>query len=315
MSRLISLQKSFRQLGEIRMGDKGAKGQPQRLTAFRLTSPDRSIMEAAAQLYGGEVQPWKSPTGDEWQVYTQAKEIPVIIAPRELLQAYEEFSAGGLQKRCDGTTCSQADGKGGMMDVPCSCDPEKRTCKLTTRFSVFLPDLPAIGIWKVESHGYYAATELPDMVETLIRAWESGQKIKVILGMEEREVRRPNVPTKRFIVPYLNPLTGQRFGSLIGLPGYEAQPALEAPSAPALPAHPPKEPDSYAVVKEWMLANGVNKDIWTAWKREGVTLDHLDSLMNQGTTRGIAEISQAVGEIIASLQNQPAQPALMEEGQ
>lgn len=306
MSRLLALQKSFRQLGEIRMGDKGSKGQPQRLTKWRLTSPDRSVLDAAALAFGGEVSAWKSPTGDEWQVYTDAKEIPVIIAPRELLQAYEEWSAAGLQKRCDGEVCSKADGQGGMKDVPCMCDPDNRTCKLTTRFSVFLPDLPAIGIWKVESHGFYAATELPDMVETLVRMWETGQKIQVMLGIEEREVKRPGVPTKKFIVPYLKPLAAQRFGEMLGLPGYVSAPALEAPSAPALPAAV-KEADPYEAVKGWMLNNGVNKDIWTAWKRDGVTLDNLEDLMNQGMVRGIAEISQAVAEIIVANQKKGSQ--------
>ncbi len=310
MSRLLSLQKSFRQLGEIRMGDKGSKGQPQRLTKWRLTSPDRSVLDAAASAFGGEVSSWKSPTGDEWQLHTDAKEIPVIIAPRELLQAYEEWSAAGLQKRCDGEVCSKADGQGGMKDVPCSCDPDNRTCKLTTRFSVFLPDLPAIGIWRVESHGYYAATELPDMVETLVRMWETGQKIQVMLGIEEREVKRPGVPTKRFIVPYLKPLAAQRFGEMLGLPGYEQAPALEAPasSAPALPATA-KESDPLI---QWLDALGIDADVRKAWASQGITKKHLQSYKDGGC-RGAEEVVQAVAETIQDLASRPIQPTL-EEG-
>lgn len=304
MSRLLALQKSFRQLGEIRMGDKGAKGQPQKLTKWRLTSPDRSVLESAASAFGGDVTAWKSQTGDEWQLHTDAKEIPVIIAPRELLQAYEEWSAAGLQKRCDGEVCSRADGKGGMRDEPCTCDPDNRACKLTTRFSVFLPDLPAIGIWKVESHGYYAATELPDMVDTLVRMWERGQKIQVMLGIEEREVKRPGVPTKKFIVPYLKPLAAQRFGEMLGLPGYSQAPALEA-QVPALPG------SSAPTLSQWLDSIGIDADVRRQWAEQGITKEHLLACRDGGC-RDIVEVTQAVAEVIHEMVK-TGQPTL-EEG-
>lgn len=306
----------MRQLGELRMGkqvltggtDKNGnpKSRPEKLKTWRLTSPDRALLEAAAVIYGGTVEPWQSPTGPEFEIITQSSEIEVIVSERDLMMRYEEWSAAGLQKDCDGENCRKADGKGGYVNVPCSCTEDSGDCKGVMRFSVILPNLPGLGEWKVESHGTFASLELPGMVRNLIRLYKQGQMAPMLLGIEEREIKKPGAPTKRFIVPYLKLKAGVAFGSLMGLPGYVSAPALEAPSAPALPAAT-KEADPYEAVKAWMLNNGVNKDIWTAWKRDGVTLDNLEDLMNQGTVRGIAEISQAVAEIIVANQRKGSQ--------
>jgi Recombination directionality factor-like len=72
-------------------------------------------------------------------------------------QWYQMWSGGGCQRRCDGETEQ-------LTQEPCKCpaDPERRNalaktggaCKPTTRVNVMLPDLPDLGVWKIESRGY-----------------------------------------------------------------------------------------------------------------------------------------------------------------
>lgn len=52
--RPIDVQRRLVELGRIRLGQKApGKGNPQRLETFRLTSASRSLLEAAAAIYGG----------------------------------------------------------------------------------------------------------------------------------------------------------------------------------------------------------------------------------------------------------------------
>jgi len=301
--RVLDIQKSFRQLGEIRMGEKGDRGAPKRLKQFRLTSPDKALIEEAAQAYGGVVEAWESPSGPEWQVKTEAKELRVVVAPRELMQAYEEWGGGGLKCRCDGVTASVSKTGGVMVDEPCRCDPDKRTCKLTTRFSVMLPDLSGLGIWKVESHGIYAAMELPDMVDALVRAHQAGRQIVVILGIEEREVKKQGQPTKQFIVPYLKPCAGVTFGQMMNLPGYEPI-ALEAAPIVLEAAPVAALPDGKALVSR-LAAIGLDYSIVTAWGKDGITKTDIICLLDQELDA--AEMAQAVSEIIRERQNERGQ--------
>jgi hypothetical protein len=189
-----------RELGRIRMGDKGAKGQPQRLDTFRLTSPDRTLLEAAAARYGGTVRPWEGQPG-QFELYTQASEIPCMVTPQEVSQWYELWSAGGCQRRCDGETVTVAV-NGSMESQPCLCDPEQRQCQLVTRLSVLLHELPGMGVWRLETKGWHAATELPAAAEMLIALARRGTYTPAAIAIEQRVVKRDN-QTKRFPVPVI----------------------------------------------------------------------------------------------------------------
>jgi hypothetical protein len=79
---IIALQRRLSLVGAIRAGgEKPPRGVGAKLDAFRLTSPRRELLDQAAKLYGGEVTPWQSPVGQEWQVYTQHEELPVLVMP------------------------------------------------------------------------------------------------------------------------------------------------------------------------------------------------------------------------------------------
>lgn len=203
---ILDLQMRLRQLGEIRIGHVVPTGRtrkdgkpgtrPAKLNEFRFTSPSRAILTAVADLYGGEVKPWTPANGgpSEFEVYSQANRLPVLIPPRDAVsQWYELYAGSKCQRRCDGVTEHK-------QDRPCMCNPEKRDCKITTRVNVMLRDLPAMGQWLLISKGYYAGTTLPAAAELLARA--QGH-VEGWLGMEEKLVQTDEGPA-RFMVPTLD---------------------------------------------------------------------------------------------------------------
>ena len=232
---VINFRRTPAQLGTIRMGKKGDRNQPQRLETWRLTSENKLPIEAAANLYGGTVQRW----GEEWEVITEVKSLPCMIAPVDLSQWYELWSGGGCQRRCDGVDCT-VPAKDSFNTVSCLCDPDKRECDIHTRLSVYLHQLPGLGIWRLNTQGYHAACELPDVVGLLVSMVREGARIEATLNIEQREKKVPGQATKKFPVPTLSvPVALQSL--LTG----EVPQALIAPAA-ELPAPHRTEPPARA---------------------------------------------------------------------
>jgi hypothetical protein len=201
---IIDLQRRMRQLGEIRIGHvvagvskKGnAYTRPAKLNHFRFTSASREILASVAELYGGEVKPWTPANGGptEFEVYSKANRLPVLIPPRDAVsQWYELYAGSKCQRRCDGVTEHKK-------DRPCVCDADDRECSITTRVNVMLRDVPALGQWLLVSKGYYAAVTLPPAAELLAQA---GGYVAGWLGVEEKLVQRDEGPA-RFMVPTLD---------------------------------------------------------------------------------------------------------------
>lgn len=202
---LITLQRSIAEAGRIRIGQQvattGGRSRPAKLDTFRLTSSDKRRIEQAAEVYGGKVEPWKAPAGDQFQVITERKELEVVVPPADLSfsQAYELWSAGGCQRRCDGVTESLSEG-------PCKCDPVERACDIHTRLSVLLRELPGLGVWRLDTSGYYAATELAGAVQIIGMAAGS-RLLPARLRLDQRSVKRQvdgKSQTMRFAVPVLD---------------------------------------------------------------------------------------------------------------
>jgi hypothetical protein len=203
----IVLQRRHTELGRIRLGDKGSKGQPQKLTEFRFTSPSERHIRDLATLYGGTPKAWDNKGKAEWEVYSTAKSIPVIVVKGGLSQWMETWQGGGCIHRCDGVI-NQATGQ--------PCDPDEfimvtrkgqqerlylhGDAKPTTRFSAMLPELEAIGVWRTETHGWNAGAELPPMVEL---AMHLGDLVPARLMLAER-VTIKDGKTNRFVVPTLD---------------------------------------------------------------------------------------------------------------
>lgn len=199
---IIELQRRLAEIGRIRIGQQltasNGKSRPAKLDTFRLTSPDRRRIHEAAKLYGGTPQEWQAPAGKQWELITEADYLNVVVPPSDMAftQYYELWSAGGCQRRCDGTTESISDGL-------CICDPDKRECAIHTRLSVMLRDLAGIGVWRLDTQGYYAAVELQGAVEVVQLAAGRGQMLPAVLRLEQRMVKRGG-QTRRFAVPVLD---------------------------------------------------------------------------------------------------------------
>lgn len=246
--RIIDLQRRLREIGRIRTGDttvaSNGKARPRKLERFRLTSSDRRVVDAAAERWGGDVIEWQAPDGAQWQVYLTAEEIAVVVPPGDMSfsQSYEQWSAGGCQVRCDGQWNHIA-------DKACACDPTDRACDIHTRLSVMLPELPGIGVWRLETHSYYAAVELGGLVDLCAAQAAAGVMIPARLRLEQRSVKRigqnGKPQTRRFAVPVLDldvhPLAlGAGSSSVVGQ--LAAGPVAALPAAvPALTPVPEPE--------------------------------------------------------------------------
>lgn len=239
---ILDLQRRLHETGRIRIGRQveittgrsTGKTRPERLDHFRFTSSSRRALDAVAALHGGAVEVWKgAPTGEQWELFTEAAELSVVVPPDEMgfSQSYELWSAGGCQRRCDGEHESISDG-------PCLCDAEDRDCKPHTRLSVMLVGIAGVGLWRIDTQGWYAAAELQgahDMAEMLARA--VGRSILPgRLRIEARTVKRPDpkdatkVITRNFVVPILDFDVDVAAVALAGLPGGAPPLALPAPN-------------------------------------------------------------------------------------
>lgn len=214
---LLDQQRATYQIGRIRIGEqvavanKPGKSRPARLEHFRFTTSSRSAAEEIARLYGGEARPWDGHKG-EFEVFTQVSEIGVTVSPYDdvVTQWYEKWTGGGCERRCDSET-EKLTGK------PCLCpaDPKVRSelaaknppqaCKAITRISLVLPDLPGIGVWRLDTHSWYAAGEMADQARVLELARNAGVFVPAVLRIEQRS-RVAGGETKRFPVPVLQPL-------------------------------------------------------------------------------------------------------------
>lgn len=255
---IIGLQRRIREVGRIRIGvqtdTRSGKRAPKKLDRFRFTSNDRSVIEAAASIYGGTAQAWDNNGVNQWECISDATELRIALPPdtSDLAwsQYYEQWGAGFCQKRCDGVRDT-------IRDRACDCDPENRTCKPTSRLSVLLPDIAGLGLWRLESHGYYAAVELAGAIDLIQQMAGAHAVIPARLRLELREVRRlvNNKPTvRKFAVPCIDLDV-----SIMGVRSIALQvggdPVLEAPETPALesgwaPVPEPEVPEVLSVVEQ-----------------------------------------------------------------
>lgn len=257
-SRIITLQRQARELGRLRTGTFNGK-YPQRSNTWILTSHSRDYLEAAAAEWGGEVTEY-DPQGAgsrHWRVITEARSIDAILPPGDpLSQAYEAWTRGGAARRCNGEYEQ-------ISDAGCFClakwgadfhqvKPgkalEEQPCQMTTRLSVILPDLPDLGVWRLETKSFYGASELTATVDVLKGHLGAAAMVPVALRIEQRS-RVAQGKTKQFPVIALE-LRGATAGQALAgqlpaavAPAGQAQavesgerPALEAPAPAPAPA-------------------------------------------------------------------------------
>lgn len=205
---IIGQQRRLVEVGRIRLGKKvpteNGYSRPAKIDKFRLTSRDRDRLDAAAALYGGTVTAWEG----QWELYTDIDVIPIAVVPSQALSIYYELwgqkNLGGDKKtpviclrRCDGATELKSDG-------PCLCaNEEEMTCRPTVRLSVVLPEVQGLGVWRLESHGWNAASELQGTVELLEALVATGRPVRARLRLDKRESPSEK-GTRKFVVPVID---------------------------------------------------------------------------------------------------------------
>jgi len=197
---ILDIQKRARELGRIRLGQKGDKGQPQKLDRFRFTGHSHTLITKIAELYGGTVNEWTPAGGtSQWEVISDTTRVPIMVPPQPVSQWYEFWTRAGCQHRCDGRTNV-------LTDELCSPEDPKHLEALkkpTTRLNVVLRDVEGIGVWRVETHGWNAAIELPDVAEFLAAA---GGYVNGYLSLEQRtsiEQTDQGPKTRHYLVPII----------------------------------------------------------------------------------------------------------------
>ncbi len=222
---VLDIQRRSQQIGRIRIGQKvkTAKGgmRPAKLDTFRFTTASKTTAEAVAALFGGTVRDWEG----QFEVITDRSEIGVTVPPRDAVisQWYEMWSAGGCQRRCD----SQREQISGG---PCKCPHARnpadadevadaalkraelsktnppQACKLVTRINVMIPDLPGLGVFRLDTGSFYAAGESGDKADLMEMARERNVFLPANLRIEQRK-RVAGGQTKTYPVPVLEILS------------------------------------------------------------------------------------------------------------
>ncbi|GGQ38320.1 hypothetical protein ACFFKE_32195 [Streptomyces mutabilis] len=283
---ILDLQRRMRQLGEIRLGHvvptRNGKTRPAKLDKFRFTSPSREILTEVANLYGGEVKPWTPANGgpSEFEVYSQANRLPVLIPPKDAVsQWYELYAGSKCQRRCDGVTEHKS-------DRPCMCDPDNRDCAMTTRVNVMLRDVPALGQWLLISKGYYAAVTLPPAAELLSQA---GGYVAGWLGMEEKtaivndQLARFKVPTLDVEITPAALMAGQITGAPAAVASGPERAAIEA--APANASGPQRD---FLVETKEAATQADALAVFQAAKQAGASPAYLEQLKAIGLAKPAA---------------------------
>lgn len=248
----MNMRRAGAELGRIRTGystphpDPKKRAIAQRSATFILSSHSREYVERAAALYGGAAEEW-TPQGSkiaQYRVITEARELRAILPPGDpLSQDNELWTGGGCARRCDGMTEK-------LTRRPCLClaehgeqwheQPAGTVCKPTSRINVMLPDLPDFGVWRLETHSYYAADAMAGGIDAVLAATDGKSPMPLRMWIEQREVKRRG-KTKRFPVVMVVPAIPSLRHALSGPLSMAAalDPAtIERPAIAAAPAEP-----------------------------------------------------------------------------
>lgn len=247
-SRILTMKRQAAELGRIRTGysrphaDPKRRPVPVKSETFLLSSHSRLYIERAAELYGGDVEEWTPQNTKiaQYRVITRARELLAIMPPGDpLSQSNELWSGGGCARRCDGVTEE-------LTRRPCLClaehgedwheQPAGSVCKPTSRINVMLADMPDLGVWRYETHSYYAADAMAGGIDTVLQATDGKSPMPLRMWIEQRTVVRRG-KTKNFpvvmVVPSIPKLRHALSGPLSMAaaldPASLDRPAIEAP--------------------------------------------------------------------------------------
>lgn len=309
-SRILTMKRQAAELGRIRTGssrpheDPKRKRVPVKSQTFILSSHSREYIFAAADLYGGRVEEW-TPQGQnvaQWRVITEARELRAILpAGDPLSQANEMWSGGGCVRRCDGEIEQ-------LSRQPCIClarygeDWHERkadeVCRPTSRIGVMLPDLPDLGVWRLETKSYYAADAMAGGLDAVLQATGGKGMLPIRMWIEQRTALRHG-KTKRFQVVMLVPSLPKLRHALSGPISTAA--ALDPASLdrPAIEAAPTEAVD-YRELARGCRTSGDVIQVWHRARAEGhaddtVLRDDLQVIASD-IERGVDPSTGAIGD-------------------
>jgi hypothetical protein len=284
-SRILTLQRQARELGRLRTGwsvphkDPNKRPVPVKSKTWVLSSHAEHYVQAAAEAWGGTVERWQ-PQGagaPQFRVVTQRGSIDALLPKGDPLSQHNEmWSKGGCQRRCDGQI-EQISRK------PCLCLaqhgedwhllPKGRVCAATSRLNVILPDMPDVGVWRAETHSFYAANEWGGTVDMVLSGTNGQSFVPVSLRIEPR-TRVANGGTKHFPVV------------VVEIRGITPRQALSGPLSTTLALNPSGSADvlaieaprpDYIAEAEGGLTSEDVRDVWRRAKEAG----HMNDLLSE----------------------------------
>jgi hypothetical protein len=212
------MQARPQEIGRLRAGeehtDPKRPGKP--LKAWRVTSKHKDVVESYAERFGGEVKAFDSPMSeDEWQVYTDAKEIPLELIEEQYTPfswAMEQWGASGVQVRCNEleklervTYEEKVKGKKQNLErwevSPCTCNLDAPECKRALRVNFLDPELLRLGTMRFETGGMPTGNDIIGQYSLGLRMEAKGRGIKAVMRLE---------PTSRRVLKTADNVSGRR---------------------------------------------------------------------------------------------------------
>ncbi|GAA3851858.1 hypothetical protein GCM10023084_02590 [Streptomyces lacrimifluminis] len=315
-SRIRTAQKQARELGRLRTGysvpnqDPKKRPRPVKSKTWVVSSHAEHYVKAAAAAMGGNVERWQ-PQGNgapQFRVITEAEQIEAVLPPGDpLSQANEMWNKGGCVRRCDGETEQ-------ISRHPCLCLAEHgpewhqlrqdlytkdKVCAATSRLNVILPDMPDMGVWRVETHSWYAANELAGTVDMVLSGTGGKGLVPVTLRIEPR-TRVAGGQTKHFPVV------------VVEIRGVTPRQALSGPLSSAFALDPTAGGHAVAAIeapkgRDWIadargsLTSDDVRDLWMEAQRAGAV-----------HPKGTDQLSKDLMAIAAEKDAENATPAISE---
>jgi len=320
-SRILTLQRQARELGRLRTGwsvpndDPNKRPRPVKSKTWVVTSHAEHYVQAAAEAWGGDVECWQ-PQGNgapQFRVITNASQIDALLPPGDPLNQHNEmWTKGGCQRRCDGQTEQ-------ITRRPCLCLAEfgedwhllrqdqyrkDKVCAATSRLNVVLPDMPDVGVWRAETHSFYAANEWGGTVDMVLSGTGGQGLVPVTLRIEPR-TRVAGGQTKHFPVVVVEvrgitprqALTGPLPTALALDPGgSQAVAAIEAP-----------RPD-YLAEAEGALTSDDVRDVWRKARAAG----HVDPKGRDELSKQLMAIAERMDAEASDIEDEPVEGELVD---
>jgi hypothetical protein len=226
---MLDLQRRHAEVFRLRLGDKNAKGFPQKLTdCIRVTSPNQGVVAAFVDVYGGDVKPWEQ----QWEAYLPTMALPVLVLPgQSITQWWESYKKTVCERRCDSVT-EQLSGQ------PCMCPADivermatAGACRPMTRINIACPEVAVVGAGSLVTHGMIAAETLPQSVAIAEAALSRGLMVPAVLRVIVHEGK------KHYVVPQLE-IVGVSLAQLET--GEVERPAVASAERPSLAPPAPR---------------------------------------------------------------------------